>query len=388
MPPVIDPTVGSALVSAGASVLGGIFGSSSQKSANKTNLQIARETNAANKEIAEMNNQFNLDMWNRQNEYNKASAQADRLREAGLNPYLTMTGDNAGTAQGLTADTSGTQQMPHAVQGYDWSQVGNQVAQTAANTGLYSAQLELQAQDVETRRMAQVAAQGVQAEEAHRMRLLTPHILEAQKLANEDKNYWNARAPWIYNQQQYNLQKQNELLDQNIAIAKLDKRVHNLQSKIADSKLPYVQRMAQIAYLNALQDYKNSVLAGTLTIAAAKQAMSNAGYLEQLGLSEKQKTELLAKQNAYFDNVKGYRAASERYNSSIMGSKASMAKYSDDQKEVKFWLDATTQSLDAIGGVISSVKPGVTVRNGQRTTSQTTYDDAGMKTTTTDTSYY
>lgn len=46
----------------------------------------------------ESQNQWNLDQWNRENEYNSAAAQRARLEEAGLNPYLMMSGGSAGTA--------------------------------------------------------------------------------------------------------------------------------------------------------------------------------------------------------------------------------------------------------------------------------------------------
>lgn len=52
---LMEPTTTAALITGGASVLGGLFGSSGQKDANAKNLQIARETNAAN--AAEANRQ-------------------------------------------------------------------------------------------------------------------------------------------------------------------------------------------------------------------------------------------------------------------------------------------------------------------------------------------
>ena len=96
-------------------------------STNQANRDIAKETNQANREIAEMNNQYNREnlerqideqwkMWNAENEYNSASAQRQRIEEAGLNPYMMMSGGSAGTASSMTApsaapaDTSGTQQ--------------------------------------------------------------------------------------------------------------------------------------------------------------------------------------------------------------------------------------------------------------------------------------
>lgn len=109
--------VGSA-VQAGASI-------ANTNNTNKTNLQIAQDTNRtnaanvaatnkANFEIAQMSNEYNQqmlerqieqewDMWNAQNEYNSASSQRQRLEDAGLNPYLMMDGGNAGTASSMTS---------------------------------------------------------------------------------------------------------------------------------------------------------------------------------------------------------------------------------------------------------------------------------------------
>ena len=73
-------------VSAGASLVGGILGYASQKSANKTNLQIARETNALNAQLQREVNQQNLDIFNRQLDYNSPAEQRRMLEEAGYNP--------------------------------------------------------------------------------------------------------------------------------------------------------------------------------------------------------------------------------------------------------------------------------------------------------------
>lgn len=84
---------------------------------NAANLQIAQETNKSNAQIAQMNNEYNeqmlerqiqqqWDMWNAQNEYNSASSQRQRLEEAGLNPYLMMSGGSAGTASAMTSPSA------------------------------------------------------------------------------------------------------------------------------------------------------------------------------------------------------------------------------------------------------------------------------------------
>lgn len=107
-----------------STLLGGIFGGIGQNQTNETNLKIARETNAQNYKIWQeqmahnidlykMQAQDNLDMYNLQrfnniqdwrmqfdaeNQYNTASAQRQRLEDAGLNPYLMMNGGSAGIA--------------------------------------------------------------------------------------------------------------------------------------------------------------------------------------------------------------------------------------------------------------------------------------------------
>lgn len=73
---MIDPVVGSALIGAGASVVGSLAGAVNSNSASNTNIRLMRE----------------------QNEWNSAKNQRARLEEAGLNPYLMMSGGNAGTA--------------------------------------------------------------------------------------------------------------------------------------------------------------------------------------------------------------------------------------------------------------------------------------------------
>ena len=94
----MDPILGSAIVSSGANLLGNIFGSKSNASANKTNLKIAQMNNEWNYKMFQEQMAYNEKMWNKDNEYNTAAQQAQRLREAGLNPSMVMSGQNAGTA--------------------------------------------------------------------------------------------------------------------------------------------------------------------------------------------------------------------------------------------------------------------------------------------------
>ena len=97
---LIAPLVGAALVSGVGSLIGGLIGKKGGDSANKTNLQIARETNQANRENQEYQNAWNLEQWNRENEYNSPLEKRKRLEAAGLNPIFYGL-DGAGNAGSL-----------------------------------------------------------------------------------------------------------------------------------------------------------------------------------------------------------------------------------------------------------------------------------------------
>lgn len=113
---IIDPGSAILLGAAGSSLLGGIFGAASQSSANSTNLAAVKATNEANYKIAQMNNEFNekqtdkmlawqRKQWEDTNTYNSASSQVQRLKQAGLNPYLMANGGSAGTATAQSGTT-------------------------------------------------------------------------------------------------------------------------------------------------------------------------------------------------------------------------------------------------------------------------------------------
>ena len=86
----MNPLIGASLISSGTSLLGGLSGAGAQSSANKANLQIARENNAANQQLQRDQNKWNLEQWNRENGYNSASSQRQRLQAAGYNPALAV----------------------------------------------------------------------------------------------------------------------------------------------------------------------------------------------------------------------------------------------------------------------------------------------------------
>ena len=92
---------------------------------NKTNMAINQMNNEFNAAEAEKARQFQLDMFNRTNEYNTASAQRSRLEEAGLNPYLMMSGGSSGAAQSSGSSVPASASTPLSMQRQDFSGIGN-----------------------------------------------------------------------------------------------------------------------------------------------------------------------------------------------------------------------------------------------------------------------
>ena len=126
-----DSILGSVIGAVGSglsSVVGGIFNKNSQSSANKTNLQINRENQKWNEKMMDKQNAWNLAQWNRENEYNSASQQVARLKAAGLNPYLMLSGGSAGSAQSLSSASPATAGMSNTVSPVDYSAAAAGVA--------------------------------------------------------------------------------------------------------------------------------------------------------------------------------------------------------------------------------------------------------------------
>lgn len=114
----------------GASIAGGLFGllgsgvsAISGGRANKRAMKIAQMNNEFQEREAVKNrnfidqqrqaqNDWNLEQWNRESEYNSASSQRERLEEAGLNPYLMMSGGSAGSATSASSTPASTGGSP------------------------------------------------------------------------------------------------------------------------------------------------------------------------------------------------------------------------------------------------------------------------------------
>ena len=155
----IDPIIGGALIGGASKLLGSIFGSSNNNSTNKTNLRIAQMNNEYNERMFDKQIQYNWDMWNANNDYNSAASQFKRYEEAGLNPFIAMQGQNAGTATSTGSVSPPTAQSVQ-MQSYDPSASFNSLGDSLQNAFIQGSvareeirgkQLENQHQEIENK---------------------------------------------------------------------------------------------------------------------------------------------------------------------------------------------------------------------------------------------
>nr|DAR94408.1 MAG TPA: DNA pilot protein VP2 [Microviridae sp.] len=134
----LNPLIGGALISGASSLLGGMFGSASQSSANRTNLQIARETNQMQYQMFQEQNAFNEKMYHEMQQYNSPAAQMQRYQDAGINPYIAAGNVQSGNAQSALQSAQPlplhtAQVMPVDAFKDSFSQIGNVISQYAQN---------------------------------------------------------------------------------------------------------------------------------------------------------------------------------------------------------------------------------------------------------------
>lgn len=107
-----------ALISAGASVIGGAMSALSGMYSQSKYLQGVRETNETNLQLAREQQAWDLAQWNRQNDYNTPSAQLARWQAAGFSPQSFVGTGTTGEAASLQSPTLANQVAPGDLSGY------------------------------------------------------------------------------------------------------------------------------------------------------------------------------------------------------------------------------------------------------------------------------
>ena len=196
---ILGPIIGAA-----GSLLGGIFGSFGTASAAKKQLKAVRETNEANLNLAREQNAWNEMMWNKTNEYNSASAQVQRLLDAGLNPNLV---NDAGQSSPITSANLANQQAP------DYSlhaKVGDQINNSISNAieGLrVKAEVEKTKADIAESQTRVDIAKGLFPFQRDYQSALARNELAQAGLSEKNLKYFDVNQRWTLLQLMANVKK-------------------------------------------------------------------------------------------------------------------------------------------------------------------------------------
>lgn len=253
------------------SIAGGLLGVGSSVIQNSQNRQNVRETNQMNYKINQMNNQFNErmamqqrdfqeNMWNKENAYNTASAQRQRLEEAGLNPYLMMNGGSAGTAQSVGTGASASSAGSAVMQPFqaDYSGIGSSIGNIFQYELMQSEKSQLQG----ARQLADAKA------------METLSNIDWGKLTDETRNYLKstglARAQLGY------VKEQQEV--DNMAMTGLIMRAQRsgmlLDNEAKGILNKYLDQQQQLDLNVKAADYYQRMSAGYLSYAETKKALA------------------------------------------------------------------------------------------------------------------
>jgi hypothetical protein len=253
------------------SIAGGLFGAGSSAIQNSQNRQNVQETNRMNYKINQMNNQFNErmaiqqrnwqeNMWNKENAYNTASAQRQRLEEAGLNPYLMMNGGSAGVAQSAGAGASASSAGAAVMQPFqaDYSGIGSSIGNIFQYELMQSEKSQLQG----ARQLADAKA------------METLSNIDWGKLTDETRDYLRstglARAKLGYAKEQQevdNMAMTGLIMKAQHSGILLDNEAKTIMNK-------YLDQQQQLDLNVKAADYYQRMASGYLSYAEAKKAIA------------------------------------------------------------------------------------------------------------------
>ena len=224
----MNPAIGAAVISGLGGLLGGLFNTGSSNTTNRTNLQIARETNRANEVAAYRNREWMEKMWHQQNAYNSPSSQMARYTAAGLNPNLIYGQGSNGNATSIGNPPTPTYQAAHM----EAPRPGDAII--AATQGVVNAlEYDLRRKDLESQvslRQSQEAAQRAKVYETN------ANVLDIlQRAARTRQQRLQADSLFSY---QLEAQRLNtELVNQQLISSKNDNSIFDLKKQYYETQV-------------------------------------------------------------------------------------------------------------------------------------------------------
>lgn len=388
----INPLVGSALISGASSLLGGMFGSASQSSANRTNLQIARETNQMQYQMFQEQNAFNERMYNQMQQYNTPAAQMQRYQDAGINPYIAAGNVQSGNAQSALQSAQPLPLHTAQVQPVDafkdsFSQIGNVISQYAQN--------ELALSQAQKNRAEAGWVDRLNGAQLNKMSAETNNLYQQGSLLGLDyklKNDTLGNYIKLSDLSVLNAEKTNEQLDVITQSARLENALNNInlgiQSKYGErlfvatlsktlaesfaTNASVRQRDAQIAIdkQNANTNAKNALTNAAVGVAQINNLIQQAIKTAEETTGVKIDNDTSAKIQKYVIDTYHSGAKDSQNRAVSSASAARMSKMDADQYPIDKNLDRIDKAANAFNaatGAYSNVRRGKSYGKPKRT---------------------
>lgn len=274
-PNIIAPEVGAAMVSAGANLIGGLFGKSSTDKTNEMNLQIARENNIANQKLWQQEADFTREMWNAQNEYNTPSAQKQRYLDAGINPAFAMSNISSGSAASVSTPQHAPAQGA-TMQAPDYGFIGdaaNGAIQTYANVAKLENELKIGAEEVrKSKAEADITENNAIYQDAWNKQQLA-HLISQTYLSDEQRA--SSKVNRYVQQKAFNdivrsYQLSNENIEKQMSLTDANMKALQIQNKAAQLKLDNLPKEIALNLSLLGEKIKSEMASQNMSFATAK----------------------------------------------------------------------------------------------------------------------
>jgi len=265
-----------AIIGGVSSLVGSALGVHSNNKTNKYNLQAVRETNASNERLAAENRQFQYNMWNAQNLYNTPKAQAQRLLDAGINPY--MNGEvGTGNSSNLPQSTVPQMQAPQLQSSAQiYQDAGNALANIAFQAELQDANAKKVNSEASYAQMRTTMEQAKLSSEIVKLRQEAKTEAQRTFVAELEKKFLSD----TFNERVASVANSNEFMRAQIINHQAQTNLTNIEADIAHIRGLFLpQQLTQELALVSAQ-----IMA---TNASAKASLASVSFLVQQALTER-----------------------------------------------------------------------------------------------------
>lgn len=325
------------LFAAGASALGSL----AQGWYNVIGQQNAQAFNSLE---AQKNRDFQEYMWNKNNEYNTPARQKQRLLDAGLNPYLMLSGGSAGNAQSVPMGNAASSNTAPQFNSNPAQGISDAILQRAA---IKKTESETRINDIERQfRAAKLF------EEIEQMKAGTKNKNSQRYLFDIQNNI--ARQEWYYQMRTLDNRVEEANLGAEFKRREIDAIVQSTEATFLHNTWQQIEN----SFANRKNDLELKRLVADIgkLIAESKRATMEANmmYGEDGFYSSQMKSMFgsngyYSKQGTYFDSLKQLNSLKSKYQS-IQNNVA--AKYAFDKaaSEIQQMNSQSFRNYDTMGG--------------------------------------